>query len=193
MNTALLVLRLVPGLLLMGHGLEKLVPPRYSPPLLRAGGRRATGGGFEQIGIRPGIAAAVLAGAAEFVAGFSLAAGLLTPVGTILVGGVMTTAILTAPARNGIWNAEGGFEFPLLLLAVSFVIAALGAGSYSIDGWAGVDNWAGITWSISPVARAAIVLAIGAAAGLVAVIAVWSANSTPGRLSAQAGDVSRAP
>jgi putative oxidoreductase len=187
-NTALLVLRLVPGLLLMGHGLQKLVPPEYSPPLLHSNGHRATAGGFEQLGIRPGMAAAVLAGLAELVAGFSLAAGLLTPVGTILAAGVMTTAILTVHARNGIWNAEGGFEFPLLLLAVSFVVTALGAGSYSINSWAGVDNWAGIDWSMSPAARAAIVLAIGVAAGLVAVLGAWSAHSTSSRLSAQAGD-----
>jgi|tagenome__1003787_1003787.scaffolds.fasta_scaffold20869047_2 putative oxidoreductase len=192
MNTALLVLRLVPGILLMGHGLQKLVPPGYSPPLLHAGGHRAAGGGFEQLGIRPGIAAAVLAGTAELVAGFSLAAGLVTPVGTILVGSVMTTAILTAHVRNGIWNAEGGFEFPLLLLALSFVITALGAGSYSIDRWADVDNWAGIQWSLSPVAQAAIALAIGVAAGLIVAIAVWSANRTSRRLDAHAGDLSRA-
>jgi hypothetical protein len=36
MNTALLVLRIIPGLLLIGHGLQKLVPPGYSPPLLHA-------------------------------------------------------------------------------------------------------------------------------------------------------------
>ena len=34
--------------------------------------------------------------------------------GTILVGAVMTTAILTAHARNGIWNHEGGFEFSFI-------------------------------------------------------------------------------
>lgn len=188
MNTALLVLRLVPGLLLMGHGLQKLVPPDYSPPLLHSSGHRATAGSFEQLDIRPGLAAAVLAGTAELVAGFSLAAGLLTPVGTILAGGVMTTAILTAHVRNGIWNAEGGFEFPLLLLAVSFVITALGTGAYSINRWAGVDNWAGIDWSISPAARGAIVLAIGVAAGVVAVIGSSAANSTSSHLSAQTGD-----
>lgn len=166
MNTALLVLRIVPGLLLIGHGLQKLVPPRYSPPLLHAMGHRATAAGFEQIGIRPGLPAALLAGSAEILGGFSLGAGLLTPVGTILIGTVMTTAILTAHARKGIWNTEGGFEFPLLLLALSFVITALGAGSYSINAWAHVNNWAGIDWSMSHVARAAIVLAIGAGAGL---------------------------
>jgi putative oxidoreductase len=179
MNTALLVLRVVPGILLIGHGLQKLVPPRFSPPLLHAVGHQATASGFEQLGIRPGLPAALLAGLAEILGGFSLGAGLVTPIGTILVGAVMTTAILTAHARNGIWAAEGGFEFPLVLLALSFVITALGAGSYSINHWLDVSNWLGIHWSMSDVARAGIVLAIGAGAGLSTVIAAAAARRAP--------------
>src|ERR1700761_7423072 len=140
MTTAFLILRVVPGVLLIGHGLQKLVPAPFSPPLLHANGLRATGAGFEQLGIRPGVAAALLAGLSEIVGGFSLGAGLLTPVGTILVGAVMTTAILTAHARNGIWSQEGGFEFPLTLLALAFVISAIGAGSYSFNHWLDVSN-----------------------------------------------------
>ena len=52
MNTALLVLRIIPGLLLMGRGLQQLVPPGYSPPLLHAP-VIAERGGFESLGIRP--------------------------------------------------------------------------------------------------------------------------------------------
>jgi putative oxidoreductase len=90
----------------------------------------------------------------------------------------MTTAILTAHARNGIWNAEGGFEFPLLLLTVTFVITALGAGSYSFNHWLDVSNWAGIHgWEMSNVARAGIALAIGVGAGLLTVIRAWIAGS----------------
>ncbi len=44
MNTALLVLMIVPGLVLLGHGLQKLVPPSYSPPVLHAAGHRRTEG-----------------------------------------------------------------------------------------------------------------------------------------------------
>jgi putative oxidoreductase len=181
MNTAFLVLRVVPGVLLIGHGLQKLVPERFSPPLLHANGLRATGAGFEQIGIRPGVAAALLAGLSEVTGGFSLGAGILTPVGTILVGAVMTTAILTAHAQNGIWNHEGGFEFPLLILALGFVISALGAGSYSFNHWLGVSNWAGIDWSMSLVGRAAIALAIGVGAGVATVLAGYAARSTAAR------------
>jgi putative oxidoreductase len=181
MNTALLVLRVIPGVLLIGHGLQKLVPARFSPPLLHANGLQATGAGFEQIGIRPGVAAALLAGLSEVIGGLSLGAGILTPVGTILVGAVMTTAILTAHARNGIWNHEGGFEFPFLLLALAFVISALGAGSYSINHWLSVSNWAGIDWSMSDVARAAVALAIGVGAGLATVLLGYLARSSTAR------------
>ena len=179
MSTTLLVLRVVPGILLIGHGLQKLVPPKYSPPLLHAMGHRATASGFEQLGIRPGLGAAVLAGSAEIVGGFSLGAGLLTPVGTILIAAVMTTAILTAHARNGIWAAEGGFEFPLVLLALSFVISALGPGTYSFNHWLDVNNWAGIHWSMSYAARAGVVLAIGVGGGLLTVLTSMAANRAP--------------
>ena len=49
--------------------------------------------------------------------------------------------------------AEGGFEFPLVLLTVGFAITALGPGSLSVDSWLGIDNWAGINWTIDPAAR----------------------------------------
>jgi putative oxidoreductase len=149
--------------------------------LLHQNGHRATGQAFEQMGIRPGVAAAVLAGSAEILGGFSLGAGLLTPVGTILIAAVMTTAILTAHAPNGIWAQEGGFEYPLLLLGLAFVISALGAGSYSINAWAHVSNWAGIDWSMSHVARAAIVTAIGVGGGLLTVLSASAARMVPSR------------
>jgi hypothetical protein len=89
MNTALLVLRLVIGVLFIGHGLQKLVPPKYSPPLLRAFGLQAAADGFDGLGVRPALPAALLARTAELVGGFSIAAGLLTPVGTLLITAVM--------------------------------------------------------------------------------------------------------
>jgi hypothetical protein len=51
MNTALLVLRIIPGLLLMGRGLQQLVPPRLLTAAVARAGHRGTGG-FESLGIR---------------------------------------------------------------------------------------------------------------------------------------------
>ena len=170
MSTALLVLRLVTGVLFIGHGLQKLVPPKYSPPLLRAFGLQATADGFDGLGMRPALPAALLAGTAELVGGFSIAAGLLTPVGTLLITAVMTTAIVTVHFRNGIWNADGGFEFNLTLVACAYVVSALGPGSHSLDNAFGIGNWAGIHWSMSTAGRAGIIVAIGAVCGLLPVL-----------------------
>ena len=166
MNTALLVLRIVPGLLFMGHGLQKLIPARYSPPLLHAMGPRAAAGFFDQLGLRPALPALVAAALAEVGGGFLIAAGLVTPLGTALLAAVMTTAILSVHVRKGIWNTDGGFEFPLLMLTVAFVVSALGPGTLSIDNWAGIGNWTGVHWAAGDVARAGAAVGIGAAAGL---------------------------
>jgi hypothetical protein len=53
-----------------------------------------------------------------------------------------------------------------------------GAGAYSINASAHVNNWAGIHHrEISHVARAGIWLAIGVGAGLLTVIGAWVARS----------------
>jgi hypothetical protein len=61
MTTALLVLRLIPGLVLMDHGLQKLIPPTYSPSLLNAAGHRVTAASLEWLGIWAGPRAVMLA------------------------------------------------------------------------------------------------------------------------------------
>jgi len=170
-NIALLVLRLVPGLLFMGHGLQKLVSPRFAPKLLAANGPRGTGGFFDQLGMRPGVVLAVLAGLGELVGGFSIAAGLLTPIGTAVLAAVMTVAILKVHVRKGIWNSAGGFEFPLLMLTTAYVVSAIGPGSLSIDSWAGIANWSGSHWAAQNAVRAGAAVGIGVAAGLLSLAA----------------------
>lgn len=166
MNVALLVLRLVPGLLFVGHGLQKLVPARYSPRLLAATGPGPMAGAFESMGLRPGLVAVVLAGLGEVAGGILVAAGLVTPLGTAILAAVMTTAILTVHLKNGIWSSKGGFEYPLLMLTAAYAVSAIGPGSLSVDAWAGISNWAGVHWAAGDAARAGAAVGIGAAAGL---------------------------
>ena len=175
MNTALLVLRLVPGLLFIGHGLQKLVPVRFSPPLLHASGPRTAAGFFEQIGLQPGLPA-VFAAVAEAGGGFLIASGLVTPLGTALIAAVMTTAILSVHVRQGIWNSEGGLEFPLVMLTMAFLVSALGPGSFSIDSWAGIANWTGIHWVAADAVRSGVAVGIGAAAGVLTLAAAAAAR-----------------
>jgi putative oxidoreductase len=169
-NIALLVLRLVPGLLFMGHGLQKLLPARLSPKLLAATGPRPVAAGFEQMGLRPGLPLTLLAGAGELGGGFLIASGLVTPLGTALLTAVMTVAIVSVHLRNGIWNTAGGLEFPLLMVATVYAVSALGPGSLSIDAWAGVGNWTGIHWAVEDAVRAGAAVGVGAAAGILTLI-----------------------
>jgi putative oxidoreductase len=171
-NVVLLVLRLVPGLLFMGHGLQKLVPTRLSPPLLSAYGPRATAAGFEQMGLAPGLPLALLAGAGELGGGFLLGSGLVTPLGTALVAAVMTVAILVVHLRKGIWAANGGFEFPLLMLTSAYLVSALGPGTLSIDRSAGIDNWTAIHWATEDAVRAGAAVGAGATAALLLLAAL---------------------
>lgn len=167
MNIALLVLRLVPGVLFIGHGLQKLVPTRFSLPLLAAHGPRATAAGFAQMGLAPALPLALLAALGEVGGGFLLAAGLVTPLATALLAAVMTVAILVVHLRRGIWGANGGFEFPLLMLTAAYVVSALGGpGDYSLDNAFAIGNWAGIGWSASEAVKAGAAVGAGAVAAL---------------------------
>ena len=83
MNTGLLVLRLVVGLLIAGHGVQKVS--------FHLGGNGLAGGTeeFRHDGFRGGRLTAVVAGASQIGAGLFLTAGLLTPLAAM---GVMTVA-----------------------------------------------------------------------------------------------------
>ena len=160
MSVALLVLRIVVGALFAGHGSQKLFGWRW----LHGHGLKGTASFFESVGLVPGAWLAFLAGLAELAGGLLLALGLAMPVAALLLAAVMTSAIATVHWRNGVWAADGGFEFPLVMATVAFAVAAIGPGSISLDNAVGVD-WSSLWWAIAAVAAGAIA---GLAAPLVA-------------------------
>src|ERR1051325_1542923 len=125
MNAGLLVLRLVFGALMAGHGAQKLFGS------LGGYGLSGTGGFFESLGFRPGRLFAAFAGTAEFFGGVLMALGLLGPVGPALVISVMIVALVTVHWSNGLFVATNGIEVPLLYAAASVALAIAGPGSYS--------------------------------------------------------------
>lgn len=150
MDTGLLVLRIVVGLLFVGHGTQKLFG------WFRGYGLRGAGGFFESIGFRPGRLMAGVAGTTETVGGLLLAAGFLTPLGAAMVIGTMINAVVTVQWQNGLWN---GYEKDLLYTTAATALAFAGPGAYSLDGAFG---WmmSGTAWGLRALALG-IVTALG--------------------------------
>src|ERR1700694_830886 len=122
MTLGLLVLRIVVGALFVGHGAQKLFG------VFGGHGLDGSGAFFESLGLRPGRMMALAAGLGELTGGALLALGLLTPLAATLLIAVMVTAIATVHGRNGVWVTNAGFEYTLVLAAVPFAVASIGAG-----------------------------------------------------------------
>ncbi|HXF57718.1 MAG TPA: DoxX family protein [Actinomycetota bacterium] len=133
MSVGLLLLRLVVGALFVGHGTQKLFG------WFGGHGLRGTAGFMESLGFRNGRWAAVAAGLAETVGGLLLACGLLTPLAAAAIVGVMVTAALCVHVRNGVWNANGGVELPLVYATAATALAFAGPGAYSVDSVLGLE------------------------------------------------------
>lgn len=127
MNTGLLIIRLVIGLLFAAHGAQKLFG------WFGGHGLKGTADFFESIGVKPGILMAVLAGGGEFVGGLLFAAGLWTEFASALIIITMIGAIVKVHGKKGLWATSGGFEYNLVLIAIALGVALTGAGEYSLD------------------------------------------------------------
>jgi putative oxidoreductase len=142
MELGLLVLRVVLGLLFMGHGAQKLFG------MFGGYGIEGTGGFFESLGLRPGRFHAFNAGAAELAGGALLALGFLTPLAAAMLIGVMVVAIATVHWSHGVWSSEGGYEYNLVNIAAVFAITATGPGKWSLDHAFSIDA-NGTAWALA--------------------------------------------
>jgi putative oxidoreductase len=164
MNLALLTIRLVVGLLMAGHGAQKLFGS------FGGSGLESTGAVFEKLGLRPGRALALGAGAAELGGGILLAAGLVTPVAAAVVTAVMLVAIWTVHLPKGVWVTDSGYEYNLVLIAASFMLAGAGPGAWSLDHAFGIEL-AGSGWALASLGAgllgAVLTVGVGRVIGLV--------------------------
>jgi hypothetical protein len=69
----------------------------------------------------------------ELFGGLGLVVGLLTPIAAFGVACTMTVAIAAVHLQHGLFAANGGFEFPLVLLASALWFMAAGPGPWSVD------------------------------------------------------------
>jgi putative oxidoreductase len=126
-NIGLLLIRLVVGVLFIGHGAQKLFG------WFGGYGLKGTGGWLESIGMKPGVTMALLAGLAELIGGILFALGLLTPLAGIIIAGTMVIAIAKVHGPNGLWATSNGYEYNLILIVVAIGVALIGPGQYALD------------------------------------------------------------
>ncbi|WP_318503343.1 DoxX family protein [Bacillus sp. T3] len=127
LDFGLLLIRLVIGVLFIGHGAQKLFG------WFGGYGLKGTGGWFESIGMKPGVTVALFAGLSELIGGLLLALGLLTPLAGLIIAGTMVIAIVKVHGSNGLWSTSNGYEYNLTLLAVAIGLALIGPGQYALD------------------------------------------------------------
>lgn len=144
-----LALRLIVGVLFVGHGTQKLFG------LFGGHGLGATAQGFEQMGFRPGKPYAVAAGVSEAGGGALLAAGFMTPLGAASIVGSMLTAIHRVHLKNGPWVTQGGYEYNLVLILAVVALVEAGPGPLSVDAITGHER-KGILWALASLVAGAL-------------------------------------
>lgn len=126
MSFGLLLIRLVVGLTMAGHGTQKLFG------WFGGHGIKGTSGWFDSMGMKPGWLMALIAALAEFIGGLLFALGLWLPIAAIIIGITMLVAIVTVHGKNGYWVTKNGFEYNLTIIAIVVGVALVGPGVYAV-------------------------------------------------------------
>jgi putative oxidoreductase len=131
-DLGLLVLRLVVGLTMAAHGAQKAFGVWKGP------GPAGWTAVMVRMGFRPAGLWAIVSAAAELLGGLLFAAGIFTPFAAMALAGQSAVIILKAHWSRGFWGRDGGFEFPLSLVAGVVAIVGTGAGALSLDAALGI-------------------------------------------------------
>ena len=139
-NLGMLMLRLVFGLFFVAHGYNKV---------FRGGKLAGTARWFAGIGMKWPQWQARLAASTEIGAGLLLASGLLVPLASAGMIGLMVVAIVVTHWKNGffIFRPGEGWEYCASIATAAWVIATVGPGEWSLD-HAFDTEWAGWTRAI---------------------------------------------
>ncbi|MBJ7288710.1 DoxX family protein [Williamsia sp.] len=120
-----LVARVILGFIFIMHGWQKL----------HTNGIDKTEAGFRAMDVPFPEFSAHYATWVEFVGGILLIVGILTPLVSILLIIDMIGAIVTVHADKGFWNFDGGYEFPLALIAALVAVGLADTGRTGVDGF----------------------------------------------------------
>ncbi len=117
---ALLVLRAVLGVIMVGHGYPKVF-----------GGLTHHAQYVASLGLPSWLA--YVSAVAEFFGGMLVIAGLFTSCASLAILIDLSVAIVKVHWKNGLLG-NGGYQFPLALAAIAFALIFFGAGQISLDG-----------------------------------------------------------
>lgn len=124
---ALLILRLVGGLILAAHGAQKLFGWFGGP------GMAKWEQGLQAQGFKPARFWAYLNILGEVGGGLSLIFGFLTPLGAAGGFAAMFMAMSKVHWKNGFFNNQRGIEFTLAVMAIATAVGLAGPGTISLD------------------------------------------------------------
>jgi len=123
-DVALLVARVLLGVVLIAHGWQKLA----------VNGLGATTDGFEKMEIPLAGGAALFAALVEFGGGLLIVAGLFMPVvGVVVVAEMIGAGLFAGHFTGGVYVAQGGWELVGVIIVGALLLAAFGAGRFSVD------------------------------------------------------------
>ena len=141
-DLARLLLRLVFGGLIAGHGAQKLFG------WFEGSGLGGTEKMMDSMGLKPADKWAMAAAGSEFAGGALTALGFLSPLGPLAVIAPMTVATSTVHAGKPIWGSKGGAELPVTNLAIAGALFLAGPGILSLDALLGTK----VPWWLSSLA-----------------------------------------
>lgn len=156
-DLALTVIRVTVGLVIAGHGAQKLFGAFGGPGLERWHGAVASMG-FAQPRVMATLAAFV-----EFFGGLMLAVGFLTPVVAAALAIDMVVAVIKVHWPKGMWVTNGGYEYTLVLFVALVMLGLAAPSAYSVDAVLGTSGGAVLFLAVL-VAGGVIAAAAGVAA-----------------------------
>ncbi len=138
----LLVLRVVLGVVVAAHGLQKF-------GWLKGYGLAGTTQGFRSMGFWPAEFWAPLVALVETVGSGLVILGLGGPLGPGLIAADLAVAAIVVHWPKGFWAHEGGIEFVALIVSGGIALVFLGYGRWSLDAALGISfpSWVPPVWA----------------------------------------------
>lgn len=143
-----LAVRVVIGGLFIGHGTQKL------KGWFGGSGLDGTEQMMAALDMYPTRRNAIAAGTAETVGGSLLVLGLATPLAASALIGTMFTAVHKVHWKNGVWNANRGWEMNAIIITSLTALVESGPGPASLDAAFGTVT-AGPKWALLALAAGA--------------------------------------